>query len=88
MRNYQAAHELSRISGLAAFNIQGATKTERLNQHATVATFADGSLLWIHHTTGLLSSWHPNWTGSAADVELGPIVNVPSCASTRGKRAA
>lgn len=88
MRDYQAAHELNRISRLSAFNIQGATRTRRVNQHETLIDFPDGSRLQLRHTAGRLSCWHPAWTGSAADSALGPIEGVPYSATTRGRAAA
>ena len=76
MRHYQAADELHRIATLSAFTVRTAHR-RKLNQHATLYTFSDGSKLEIFFSRGFGSAWHPCWTGSKDDIEFGPIQNLP-----------
>jgi hypothetical protein len=46
----QAHSELYRIRDLSAFKVQGYTKRKKLNQHKTVYSFQDGSMLVIYST--------------------------------------
>lgn len=73
LRQYQAAQTLEAIRNCIAFNIPNA-KRQRVNQHSTLYTFADGSRLRIRTTLSRADAWHPAWTGKASDVHLGPIV--------------
>ena len=75
IRQYQAAQELEAIRNCVAFTVTGA-KRRRINQHASLYTFADGSRLRIRTTASRADAWHPAWTGRASDVHLGPVVGV------------
>ena len=86
-RDYQAARELERVRTLPAFNVQGATRRERVNQHATRYLFGDGSVMQIRTTAGRGDAWHPDWTGSESDVHLGPVQGVPVRVNTTGRAA-
>ena len=88
LRNYQAARELERVCNLSAFNVQGATRRERVNQHATRYTFADGSMMQIQTTAGRGVAWHPAWTESKSDVHLGPVQGVLVQVNATGRAAA
>ena len=88
LRNYQAARELERVRNLSAFNVQGATRWERVNQHATRYAFADGSIMQIRTTAGRGDAWHPEWTGCQSDVQLGPVQGVPIAVNATGRAAA
>lgn len=83
LRDYMAARELHRIAPLVAFHVP-ADKKHKLNQHATVYEFEDGSRLLINHSRSRASCWHTAWKGSAADVHLGPIENYPVRVNARG----
>lgn len=84
MRDYQAANELARIANCSAFNVTGASKRQKLNQFSTLYTFPDDSRLQVDHVRGRASAWHMAWTGTAADVALGPVKNVPLKINARG----
>lgn len=73
IRTHQAALELERVASMSAFNVQGATG-RRLNQHATLYSFPDGSRMLIRQTGRAGDAWHPAWTGGAHDVHLGPVM--------------
>lgn len=77
MRDYQAAHELERIRGLVAFNVQGAKERRRVNQFATWYSFPDGSKLMIYPHRSAADCWHPGWCGTKDDSRLGPMQGVP-----------
>lgn len=85
MRDYAAARELDRVATASAFNVSGALSRQKLNQHATLYTFADGSCLEIRHTRGLGSAWHPDWYGVEGDQPLAPVRNVPLKINARGE---
>lgn len=86
MRDYQASRELARIAPLAAFNVAGATKRQRLNQHATRYTFADGSCLLVRATASRGDAWHPEWKGTPSDIALGPLQGTPLRINRQGSR--
>lgn len=73
LRDYMAARELERVTNLAAFNVEGYSKRQRINQHATLYDFPDGSSLMLHTTRQFADTWHKDWKGRADDVNLGPI---------------
>jgi len=83
-RDYQAALELERVARCSAFTVRGAISREKINQHATLYRFGDGSGLLIRHTRGRGSAWHPGWLGRAGDAHLGPIEGLPLCINARG----
>ena len=51
----QAYLELQRVRKLSAFNIIGAARARKLNQHAKRYTFADGSSLTFHKSAFAIS---------------------------------
>jgi len=81
---YQAKRELNRIATLAAFNVCGDAKRDKLNQHSTLYLFADESRLQIDHTRRRASCWHVEWTGQEHDTHLAPIRNLPILVNARG----
>ena len=70
IRDYEAARELERITPLSAFNVKSCYR-RKLNQHATIYGFSDGSRMLIY-ANGRAQCWHPHWQGRAADVHLRP----------------
>lgn len=83
-RDYQAAHELARVARCSAFTVRGAISREKINQHATLYRFADGSAMLIRHTRQRGCAWHPGWRGQAGDMHLGPVEGLPLCINARG----
>lgn len=70
---YEAATVLGEIADKVAFNIGTATKRQKLNQHSTLYTFSDGSMLQINATKSRADAWFPGWQGTADDMHLRPI---------------
>lgn len=83
MRNYDAANELRRVADATAFCV-AAMRREKLNQHATLYTFLDGSQMQVNHSRGRADAWHPEWRGTAADTHLGPLKGVTLKINARG----
>lgn len=83
MRNYDAANELTRIANASAFCV-AAVHRQKLNQHATIYTFQDGSRMQVNHTRGRADAWHPVWRGTADDTHLGPLKGVQLAINARG----
>lgn len=79
MRNYMAANELNRVCNLSAFNVQGAVKRHKINQHATRYVFPDDSVMLIRTSAQLGDAWSPHWQGRASDNQLRPIQGLPVC---------
>jgi len=77
LRNYMAARELERVAPLSAFNVEGYTTRQKINQHATLYRFPDGSTLFLRTTKQCADAWHKDWKGRADDVHLGPIRGAP-----------
>ncbi len=75
LRVYDAANELARVANASAFCV-AAMRREKLNQHATLYTFLDGSRMQVNHTRGTGDAWHPAWKATAADIHLGPLKGV------------
>lgn len=71
LRNYDAANAGRAISGKAFFNVPGYVARVKVNQHATLYDFPDGSRMMIRKS-GTWKAWHPKWRGTADDVHLGP----------------
>lgn len=57
---YQAFKEGKRIMNLSAFNIDGATKREKVNQYMTRYYFADNSILRVFSGTSWAHASHPS----------------------------
>lgn len=51
MHDTKASRELQRVSNLIAFNVNGATRSRKVNQHLTWYRFDDGSWLLIYSTS-------------------------------------
>lgn len=77
LRDYDAANELYRVSTLSAFNVNGAVSRCKLNQHAKLYVFADGSKMTLRLSSGTGDAWHPSWRGTREDIHLGPIQGLP-----------
>ena len=84
MRNYDAANELARVANASAFCV-AAMRRDKINQHATLYTFLDGSQMQVNHTRSWADAWHPAWRGTAADVHLGPLKGVALKINARGR---
>jgi len=84
LRDYGAANELHRVANASAFCVV-AMRRDKLNQHATLYTFLDGSQMQVNHTRGRADAWHPDWRGTAADTHLGPLKGVALNINARGK---
>lgn len=83
MRDYDAANELTRVANASAFCV-AAMRRDKINQHATLYTFPDGSRMQVNHTRGRADAWCPDWRGTAADTHLGPLKGVALNINARG----
>ena len=77
LRNYDATRAYNKIKDCSAFNVAGYVARRKLNGHATLYTFRDGSKMLIKALSGCVDCWHPDWKGLKHDIHLGPIKNAP-----------
>jgi hypothetical protein len=75
--NYKAANEAIRIMNLNAFNIIGAIKKRRWNQHAITYYFDDESQLTLYLSQKRSSASSNRWQGKSRDTHLRPCVGLP-----------
>lgn len=85
LHDYEAARELRRVEKLHAFNLPTATARRKINQHAALYDFADGSRLLIYSTRGRADAWHMGWKGTAQDTHLGPIKGAALLINKQGR---
>lgn len=73
LRDYAAARELNFMEAEGCLEPFGHVRFTRLNQHAGLFEFLDGSRMKVSETTRRVDCWHPGWQGKAHDIHLGPI---------------